>query len=746
MKKLKTTINRRAFLKTSSLAGGGLLLGFNWLLHAEESVLKSNEALIEEWSTLNSYLKIESNGKVTIMAPNPEFGQNVTTSLPMIIAEELDVDWQDVQVEQAPYNTELYTRQFAGGSQSVRHGWNGLRTAGATARHMLIAAAAASWGVPASEIKTNKSVLSHPSGKTASYGEMAALAATQTVPEKIELKDVKDFTIVSSSKQNVEVPKIVNGSAIFGLDYKVDNMLYAMATHPPAFGLQLKSYDDSAVKAMPGIVDVFTIDTYKEDYEQSIFDTATFKKLIIIVGESTWQVMQAKKKLNATWEPFETYTEKMNMFGNKSEKVIPAGLESTEAHYAQMLEKAKEPATVLRKDGNPEEAFKNAAKVIESTYTAPFLAHNAMEPHNFFADVTSERAIVAGPLQAPEYMEPTLSARLGLPKEKIEIKMTRMGGGFGRRAYGHYIIEAAVISQKLQKPVKLIYSREDDMTFGIYRPAYTVTFKAALDENNKLTAYHVKGGGIPENPVFANRFPAGAVDHYLAEGWELNSNITIGAFRAPRSNFMGASEQAFLDEVALAAKKDPIDFRLELFERARTNPVGKDNQYDPERYAGVLKLVKEKSGWSAADAQGTRGVAAYFAHNSYVAHVVDLSFKNEVPFVDKVVSAVDCGIVINVDAAKNMVEGAVTDGIGNAMFGEMTFKEGVPQKNNFHSYRMIRMNEAPKDIEVHFVQNEEDPTGLGEPPFPPIFAAFTNALSRTKNKRFYNQPYSDQLS
>jgi isoquinoline 1-oxidoreductase beta subunit len=404
-----------------------------------------------------------------------------------------------------------------------------------------------------------------------------------------------------------------------------------------------------------------------------------------------------------------------------------------------MEELARQPAQVLRKDGDPEAAFQRAAKTLERTYNAPFLAHNCMEPVNCFAHVTADQADIYGPMQTPEFIMQALTARLGLPKEKIKIRLARMGGGFGQRAYGHHMVEAAVISQKLQAPVKLIYSREDDLTYGIYRPMYTATYRAALDENNNLIAFHVKGGGVPEHPIHANRFPAGAVDNYLAEGWQIPSNITIGAFRAPRSNFNAAAEQSFLDELAELAGKDPIDFRLELLDRAKRNPVGKDNDYDADRYAGVLKLVREKSKWDTQ--RGNRGVAAYFCHNTYVAEVVDLNMQGNKPIVNNVVAAVDCGIVINPDAAINMSEGGIVDGIGNALFGELTFAEGVPDKSNFHQYRMIRQKDAPRAIEVHFVKNEHDPTGLGEPLFPPIFAALANALYKATGKRYYNQPF-----
>ena len=364
-----------------------------------------------------------------------------------------------------------------------------------------------------------------------------------------------------------------------------------------------------------------------------------------------------------------------------------------------------------------------------------------MEPINSVAHVEGDKVFIAGPLQAPGFIEPTISARLGIPVENIEIEMTRMGGGFGRRAYSHYMIEAALISQHVNAPVKLMYTREDDMTNGIYRPTYQATYRAALDENNNLIAFHVKAGGIPESPLFANRFPAGAIDNYLAEEWSIESNISIGAFRAPRSNFIAGAEQSFLDEVAEEAGKDPIQFRLDLLNRAKENPVGDNNDYDAERYAGVLKLVREKSGWGQNDSNLHRGVSAYFCHNSYAAHVLDLTIEDGKPVVQKVCCAIDCGIVVNPDAAANMAEGAITYVIGNAFFGQMTFKNGVPEKKNFDKYRMIRMSEAPKEIEVHFVQNEINPTGLGEPPFPPIFGAVANALYKATGTRRYHQPF-----
>jgi len=728
---IKTTYNRRSFLKSSTLAGGGMILGFNWLASCKPTP-EQVKNMPKEWFDINGFLKIGDNGMVTIMSPNPEIGQNVKTSMPMIIADELGVDWKDVIVEQAPLNTDIFQRQLAGGSQSIRAGWSGLRMAGATARHMLVAAAADAWQVDTSEITVDNGVISHgASNNSAGFGDMASKAATMPVPEEVQLKETSDFSIIGTDKRNVDGPNLVTGKPLFGIDIQEEGMMIAMIVHPPAFGLTYKSMDADAIKSMPGIKDVFPIDVYPDSVEKQWSDGGAINKLVAIVGESTWQCMQAKKALKVEWE-------------------TSSSLESTEGHDEALTKllntSSKEPA---RKDGDVAGAFKKAAQIIERTYSAPFLAHNTMEPMNFYADVNGERALLNGPIQTPEFLEKTLASRLELPVDKIDIKMTRMGGGFGRRLYGTFGVEAAVISQKMQTPIKLVYTREDDMTQGTYRPTYKVKYKAGLDSEGNLIAWHVKGAGSNDDLLFENRFPAGAVDNYLAEKFSLESVVTTGAWRAPRSNFVAGAEQAFIDEVAEAAGKDPIEFRLELFDRAIKDPVGEPekNDYDPERYAGVLKLVREKSGWEGSQKNGTsRGVSAYYCHNSYVAQVLDLNNDSKSPKVNKVWCAVDCGIVINPMAAKNQIEGGIIDGIGHASYSEMTFKDGQPQHKNFDTYRLIRHKEAPKKIESYFVDNGIDPTGLGEPSLPPIIGALANALYQSTGQRHYNQPFITEKS
>ena len=719
---IKTTHNRRSFLKASMLAGGGFMLGFNWQAGAFPS---GSPEWLEEVYTINAYLKIAPNGMVTILSPNPEIGQNVKTSMPMIVAEELDVEWAQVNVEQAGLDTEKYTRQLAGGSQSIRLGWKSLRMAGATARRMLIQAAANRWRVPVSELSTHKGTVIHEqSGRSVGYGDLAEDAAGLQVPDGVLLKDPSEFNIIGKSQKNVDGPSIVRGKPLFGLDYKREGMLIAMVVHPPAFGMKMKSMDAAAVRAMPGIRDVVMIDAAPEGFEGTWSDVNAFPELVAVVGETTWQVLKAKRALAIEWE-------------------IDTRLESSEEHEVGMQANLDaDSGKKDRQDGDVQAAFNAAAKVIERTYSAPLLPHSTMEPMNFFAHVSEDKAELVGPIQTPENLRTSVSKLLGLPSNKVFVEMTRMGGGFGRRLYGNFGIEAALISQAVNAPVKLVYTREDDTTQGTYRPAYKVKYRAALDANNALTAFEVKGTGIHGSPVFANRYPAGAVDNYLAQNSRLDSNISTGAWRAPRSNFIAGAEQAFLDEVAEAAGKDPIAFRLELFRKAMDNPVGEENDYDPKRYAGVLELVRDKSGWGEEMPGVYRGVSAYYCHNSYVAQIVDLVIEDRIPRIKKVWCAVDCGIVVNPDAALNQIEGGIVDGIGHAMYGALTFKEGMPEQDNFHTYRLIRNMEAPQEIETFFVDNGVDPTGLGEPSLPPVSGALANALAKATGKRVYTQPFT----
>ncbi len=694
--------SRRDFLKITSLTGGGLVLGFSWF-DSEATPVIINKAVAD--LNFNSYLSIATDGTITILSPNPELGQNVMTSFPMIVADELDADWNKVKVLQAPLDKK-FDRQTTGGSGAIPHSWKRLRTAGATARYLLVAAAAKNWNVDAGECTTEKSFVIHgATNKKISYGELAEDASQITVPADVKLKNRKDFKLIGTAVKNVENKNIITGKGIFGLDFYREGMVFAMIQRPTAFGTKIKSVDSTAAKAMPGIIDV-----------------VTFKNNVAVVGKSTWEVMKAKKVLKVEYEK-------------------DGNIESTTDHnnlFISMLN-SNDKAQVRRKDGDVETAFKNAAKVITDEFQCPFLAHSPLEPMNFFADVRADGVELIGATQTPGNARTAVSKLLNIPEDKITLTITRLGGGFGRRLQNDYVMEAAELSSIIKKPVKLIWSREDDMMGGSYRPAVRYRFEAALDSSGNLIGYKLRGAGINAgNSVRENNFPSGAIDNLLIDSVNHQSPITTYAWRAPITNFLAYAEQSFIDEVAIAAGKDPVQFRLDLLQKARTKPVGTIN-YNIDRMETVIKTVAERSGWGKKK-DVSQGFSVYFSHQSYVAQVAEVIMKDGKPVLKKIYAVCDCGEVINKSGALQQVMGAIVDGYGHAMFGKISFKDGVPEQNNFHQFRLIRMKEIP-EIDAHFIDNGIDPTGLGEPALPPTGGAVANAIFKATGIRLKQQPF-----
>lgn len=708
--KQKIQKGRRNFIKVTAAAGGGMLIGFNWLGCAPDKMPEEiAKAIPSAWYELDAFIKIGDTGLVTIMSPNPEIGQNVKTSMPMIIAEELDVAWRDVVVEQAPLNTEWYTRQVAGGSQSIRQGWESLRKAGATARAMLVGAAADKWGVDASTCQVSKGVISHPDGQSIGYGEIAQAASEREIPEDVPLKSVSDFTIIGKSQQNVDMDDIITGKPLFGIDFRRDGMVYAAAVRPPGFGQILKNFDDTRAKAIPGVIDVFRFADNK----------------IAVLANDTWTAFKGAKAIEANYEQAEKAED-----SDYHSKIL----------REHLTKKADEPRRV---DGNVDAAFAAADRIIEKEFEAPFIPHNCLEPMNFFAHITEDKAECIGPIQTPQWTQSRIAKLLDRQPEDITINMTRMGGGFGRRLYGDFALEAAEISKIAKKPIKLTFTREDDMLAGIYRPASAYRFKVGV-KDNQITAYHLTEscfngsmfGQMPSN------FPCGAIENYRVDSHDIASNVTTGAWRAPYANFLAYAEQAFLDELAQELGQDPVQLRLDLLNKAKNNPVGEEHNYEADKFIGVINLAAEKSNWSQPASGVFRGFSAYYSHNTYVAEVAEVVLKNNVPVVQKIICAVDCGIVVNPKAAINQIEGGIVDGIGHAMYGNMTFKSGEPQSSNFHQFRLIKMAETPA-IEVYFVESNNDPTGLGEPTLPPAGGAVANALAAATGERIYRQPFAN---
>ncbi|CAH0994461.1 Isoquinoline 1-oxidoreductase subunit beta [Emticicia aquatica] len=702
--------SRRDFLKSAALTSSGLILGFNWFgqeaLAAEVVAGVSTEA---GNTAFNAFLSIQTDGIVTIFSPNPEIGQGIKTAFPIIVAEELDVDWANVKVLQAPLDTKKFERQVAGGSGSIPHSWQRLRKAGATARQMLVEAAAKRWGVSASDCTTEKSFVIHTaSGKKLGYGELATEAAKITPPTDVKLKDKKDFKLIGSTIKGVDNKAILTGKSLFGIDFHREGMVYSMIQRPPAFGLKLKSFDATAAKVSPGIIDV-----------------VSFKDKVAIVGKSTWEVKKARDLVKIEWEKANT-------------------LESSDDHnriFKELLDGTKN--EVRRKDGDIETAFKDAAKIVEAEYQCPFLPHNPMEPMNFFAHVREDGVELVGPTQTPQNAQNQTAKLLNIPAEKVTVELTRMGGGFGRRLGTDYVLEAAELSSIIKAPVKVMWTREDDMGGGSYRPAVRYRFRAALDKQGNLIGYSLRGAGINAgNPTRQDNFPAGAVPNLLIDSSEHKSAITTGPWRAPITNFLAFAEQSFIDEVATAAGKDAVQFRLELLEKAKTAPTGAI-KYDIDRMKAVIELAAEKSGWGKKKKGVSLGFSVYFSHASYVAQVAEVVMKKGKPVLQKIYAAVDCGVVVNQSGARNQVMGGIIDGIGHAMYGNLTFKDGKPEQMNFNTFRLIKMNEIPA-IEVTFVNNGIDPTGLGEPALPPTGGSVANAIFKATGKRLRNQPFIEQ--
>ncbi|MAD97561.1 MAG: isoquinoline 1-oxidoreductase [Flavobacteriaceae bacterium] len=721
-----TNLSRRNFIKTSALASGGLLIGFNLFQACKPEAKMPVDIASLNFNDFNAFIRISDEGYVTIFSPNPEIGQGVKTSMPMIIAEELNVSWDMVNVTQGALDTKNFQRQVAGGSQSIRFGWDALRKTGATARQMLINAAAAKWGVDPATCTAENGVISNANGDKIGYGEVVKEAAVLEVPEDITLKDPKDYKIIGTDAVNVDIDKIVTGKPLFGLDYKAEGMVYASVLRPPSFGKKLKSFDATKAKQVNGVIDVVRIGEKLKAIENQAKGFTRITDKVAVVATSTWAAMKGKKALEAVWED-------------------EARLENTVDHDVELfsiLDGKK--FDTRREDGNVKKAFATADKVIERTYESPFLPHNCMEPMNFYADVKADKIHLVGPVQTPQWAAGMIAAAYKVKPDQIHLEMTRMGGGFGRRLYGDFVLEAAEISYAVKKPVKVVFSREDDMAAGTYRPAIKYRIKAAL-KDGKVNGYYLKEAAINGNMygLIPNFFPAGCIPNYKVDTGNYKSTMTTGAWRAPYTNFLAFAEQSFFKELADELGRDHPELILELLQNVK-GTKDKRIQYSGERMEETINLVLSKSNWGKAPEGTFQGFAAYYSHNTHVAEVAEVVMEKGMPKVKKVTVAVDCGIVVNPTGAINQIQGGAIDGIGHAMYGNLTFKEGVPQARNFDKYRLIRMQETPQ-VDVHFVKNTKSPTGLGEPGLPPAGGAVANAIEAAMGKRIYKQPFISEL-
>jgi isoquinoline 1-oxidoreductase beta subunit len=657
--------------------------------------------------TPNGYIRINADGTVVLMAPNPEIGQGVKTSLPIIIAEELCVDWKKVQIEMAPLDSK-YGTQTAGGSGAVRGRFAELRTVGATAREMLVTAAAQTWNVPATDCTAEDGYVIHKaSNRKLSYGQLAAKAATLDVPSNPTLKNPKDFKYIGSRIRDVDAHKITTGQPLFGIDTRREGMLFAMVARPPAYGKTLGSVDDTAARKVNGVKNVVKL-----------------KNSVAVLATSTWAAKKGRDALVIEW--------------NTTEK-----LENTSEHFAafkDMLEKgAPSPA---RNDGDVDAAKQNATSILDVTYEIPALSHGQMEPLNFFADVRDGKAELYGPTQVPDNVKSDVSKQLGIRPENIKVSLPRQGGGFGRKLMTDNGVEAALISAAAQSPVQVQWTREDDMQNDFYRPAEMHRYRAALSSDT-LLSWHQSGVAIGRGNR-GDSYVAGALTNYRSETQGFPSNTPTGWWRAPNANTMAFAAESFMDEVCVALKKDPVAFRLDLFKKAKQQPVGRI-MYDPDKFKNVVELVAEMCSWGTKSLGVYRGFATWFSFASYAAQVVEVKMVSSKPKIMKVFCAVHCGRVINLSGAENQVQGAIIDGICHAMFPKITFVNGAVAETNFDTYEFLRMKDTPLDIEVKFVESDEAPTGLGEPALPPVAAAVANAFYAATGKRLRKMPFAEQM-
>jgi isoquinoline 1-oxidoreductase beta subunit len=724
--------SRREFLRATGIAGGGLLLALSWRPGSAQAATPGGasapgapSASNQEW-TLNAYLRVAPDNTVLIINKGPEIGQGIKTTFPMIIAEELDADWTHVRVEQAPVDPAIYGPQGAGGSRSVPNNWDRLRQAGAVARAMLVAAAAQLWEIRPDECATRDSVVTHAaSGRRATYGELAKAAATLPVPDpqSLKLKDRKDYRLLGKRIGGLDNPKVVTGQPLFGIDTQLPGMLYAAYEKCPAYGGTVASANIDEVRALPGVQDVFITTG------EPVGDAPPG---VVIIANSTWAAFSAKQRLAVQWN------------------TSPASADSWDGIQKTVQTLINKPgAQLITKSGDCNKALRGAAQTVAALYTCPFASHAPLEPQNTTAWVHEDGIELWTPSQNADRGRAMLSKALNLPLEKVIVHQTRVGGGFGRRLMTDYMAEAALVAQHAKAPVKLMWTREDDFAHDYYRVGAFHVFRGGLDAQGRLIAWQdhmisfsadgahpVAGGAFSDQ-----EFPAQLVPNLEYTQTLLPLGTRCGPWRAPGSNTTAFAVQGFLHELAVAAKRDPLEFLLEIMGEPRWLPPQTDRALHTGRAAAVLKLAAEKAGWGKTLPEGhALGLAFHFSHAGHFAEVAEISVNSDQRItVHRVTVAGDIGPVLNRSGAENQCQGAVIDGLSTMLGLEITMEQGRIEQKNFGDYPLLRMSHAPP-VDVHFIESEYSPTGCGEPALPPIAPAVCNAIHAASGMRVRTLP------
>jgi len=701
-----SALSRSEFVAAGVAAGAGLVIGF-YLPHKGSSN--------KEVFSPNAYLRITPDNKVTIVVARSEMGQGVLTALPMILAEELEADWKQIEIEQAGAST-LFGDQTTGGSASVRTTWDPMRKAGAAAREMLISAAALTWSVPRSACTAENGGIKHAaSNRRLSYGELVSKAATLPVPTDVPLKQNKDYKIVGQRLPRLDTPAKVKGEAVFGIDFRMPGMKYAVLSRCPTIGGKVTGFDDKESKKISGV-----------SYVGKIGDSA-----VAVVADSVWGTMEGRRVLTTAWD-------------DGPNKDL-----NTTAIMASLKQAASKKGVSLYAAGD---AAKVAGRRVSADYQLPFMAHAPMEPGNCTAHYTGSKCELWAPTQVPQDCRDSVAQAVGLDPDRVKVNVTLMGGGFGRRLEHDYAVESALVSKAINAPVKVIWTREDDMRFSTYRPASLHQLSASLDGagfptglTHRIIAPSISGqkgqptpnGVDPDLPDEAG--PVYGVPNYSIEYVLTETPVPLGWMRSVYALQAGFALESFIDELAVVAGKDPLQYRLHLLTKDQ------DLQYFTTtwrtgRMRAVLQLAAEKGEWDKPLAAGHyRGVACFGCFASYMAEVVEITMENDQPRVHRVVAAVDCGQVVNPAILEQQIQGGVVYALSNALRAKITIEKGRVAQGNFDDYAPLRMNETPT-VEVYAVPSTEPPTGIGEPSVPPIAPALCNAIYAATKKRIRALP------